>query len=376
MRLPVIIKCFPRSVITTDEIATRFTCEINLVQQMDHPFIAKLFDVVEDRHCYFLIFEFIEHGSLTTFITTHGPMPEPQARRCFSELMHALSYLHNVSCIPHRDLRPGHVMFDGHAHIRLIDFGFSAMFGARAHLSRYSPPEVLTGDRYTIASDIWNAGILLSVMISGELPPESPSLKDLCEQVVHPHVPIPLAMSPLAADLARRLLRQQPDERLPLAQILKHDWFAELAPVPSMPPSAARRREIAEALGALGYEVDQSDFAMVMQNPELNVVYQIVERRVLAEHAQSATRECRREARVKQRIASPMTPPPRGAQTAGARRQAGQPVQVPRVPPAQPKHASAQRQPITVIMGGLPHAVTAPPVHPAARQRRAFRACK
>jgi serine/threonine protein kinase len=286
--LPVAIKCMPRSLVTSDDSTTRFTREVSLVRHMDHPFIAKLFDVIEGPSSFFLVFEFVERGSLAEFISANGAMPEPQARRCFAELICALNYLHNVSCVPHRDLQPRHLLFDGHGHVRLVDFGFSQLFAENPPLSPYSPPEVLAGERYTPLCDVWNAGVLLWAMIAGELPRGRATMADLRKQVRRP--PIPRTMSPPATNLVGMLLQQQPEERPSLAQIMEHEWLASLnfQCYFSAPIEPIEGRLVADRLRAFGYEVAPDELE---GDHELKDLCQIVERRILAERVHATVCE-------------------------------------------------------------------------------------
>jgi serine/threonine protein kinase len=268
---------------------------------------------LEDPSFYFLVFEYAERGSLASVITGQGPMPEPQVRRCFTEILSALHYLHNVSCVPHRDLHPRHVLFDTHGHIKLIDFGLSVLFGESDPLTLFSPPELFSGDRYTTATDIWNAGVLLSAMISGELPPGKSTLSDLRQRIARPRVPIPRAMSPLAADLVSLLIRPHPEERPALPQVLAHEWLPPRF-VGVLHPEPPSDHTAAEMLRSFRYCVD----------PDVAAVCRIVERRILAEHVHAAMRGAPAVVpQVRSRFRGPLTP--------GMRRVPGLPVQVPEV---------------------------------------------
>jgi serine/threonine protein kinase len=350
-RLSVAMKCIPRSLVSSEGCATRFTREINLVQQMNHPFIAKLFDVIEDPVSYFLIFEFAERGSLAELLSSQGALPEPHARRCFAELVCALNHLHNVSCVPHRDLHPRHVLFDGRGHVRLIDFGLSHIFGKHSPLSASSPPELLGGERYTTHSDIWNCGVLLSAMISGELPPAQTTVFDLRRQIARPRVPIPRAMSPLAMELVGSLLRQPPEERLSLAQIITHDWMAPAYFVDFFRGRLPMvdSKDVSATLATFGYAIPPEDIG---RNPELRDLCQIIERKILAERMDAQVRDNKIAIRFgRERFGRPTTPPPATPESTGAP-----------APPAEPPRARPH--------GNLAHAVTAPPVRPGTIRRR------
>jgi serine/threonine protein kinase len=288
--LPVVVKCFPRSLIASDALATRFTRELNLVQQMDHPFLAKLFEVIEEDFGYFLVFESVDGGSLSSLVSSQGALSVSRAQHIFGEIVLALKYLHNVSCVPHRDLRPEHVVFDTHGHVRLTDFGLSQIFSGK-NAKWPSAPELLNGERYTTATDIWNAGMILAGMLNGSFGE------------------VGKALPVRASDLVGRLLCACPAERPKLGQIAAHEWFegTELPRLFQAPfASPGNRREITEMLISVGLTVDPDDLDARL-NPELNTACLIVERRVLTQQGSFVNWE--KDDPVKKER-GPMTPTP------------------------------------------------------------------
>jgi serine/threonine-protein kinase len=54
----------------------------------------------------------------------NGSKPEPVAAKIMQGLLKALKHCH-ASCIMHRDIKPGNIMFDADGEVKLIDFGMS-----------------------------------------------------------------------------------------------------------------------------------------------------------------------------------------------------------------------------------------------------------
>jgi calcium-dependent protein kinase len=115
-------------------------------------------------------------------IIEKGHFSEGEARRTFTQIMQALNYCH-TNGICHRDLKPENFLLvdkSDKSSIKVIDFGLSSIFqeGAtgkskgmhtKAGTPYYISPEVLQGD-YDQSCDIWSAGVILYILLSG-VPP-------------------------------------------------------------------------------------------------------------------------------------------------------------------------------------------------------------
>jgi serine/threonine protein kinase len=151
------------------------------------------------------------------FVNEHGPLQEDRARRYFCELISALDYLHNSQLVAHRDLKAENVLLDRNDNIRLIDFGLSKYFtkGTPTLVTAcgspaYCAPDMIRGELYTKAADIWSAGVLLYAMVAGTLPYNADSIPDLLHKIVFDDIEYPQLMSRSLTDLLRRMLTKDP----------------------------------------------------------------------------------------------------------------------------------------------------------------------
>ena len=96
--------------------------EIKLMKRLDHPNIAKLYDAIETDTKVILVLEYVGGGSTHGFLKSkpNRQMEEHEAKKIFTQLISALSYLH-AKCIAHRDIKLENVMLDTKGNVKLID---------------------------------------------------------------------------------------------------------------------------------------------------------------------------------------------------------------------------------------------------------------
>ena len=231
--IKVAIKIVPKKSIEPGDSKNRFNREVSLLKQISHPFIAEFFEMVETDDYYFLVMEYVENGNMLDMINSNGRINEPQARRYFSQIICILEYLHKEKFVAHRDLKAENVLIDKYGNIRIIDFGLSNVFSKNnPQLSTacgspaYAAPEMVKGQPYTNAADIWSAGILLYSMVAGKLPFDDPDTQRLLQKVVYTEVHYPPFFSSPLIDLLSKILIKDPENRLTLNGIKNHVWFS------------------------------------------------------------------------------------------------------------------------------------------------------
>jgi serine/threonine protein kinase len=232
--LNVAIKAIDKKSIESQEAKTRFSREVSLLKKMSHPFIAEFFEWIEDETRHYLVIEFAENGNMLDFINGKGQLTESQARNYFSQLVSVLEYLHFEKMVAHRDLKAENILLDRYYNIRVIDFGLSNQFTqAEPELKTacgspaYAAPEMIKGQAYTRAADVWSAGILLFSMVAGCLPYEDDNIQRLLQKIVYTEIHYPGFMSPPLIDLLRKMLSKNPETRITLDRLKEHHWFSQ-----------------------------------------------------------------------------------------------------------------------------------------------------
>lgn len=191
------IKVIPKSKIKDP---AKFAIEIEILKQVDHPNIIKLFETFEDARNVYLVFEMCEGGELFDRVVAKTHYTESEARAAFTDIMKCIHYCHQHG-ISHRDLKLENFVYATKAldsPLKMIDFGLSKVFKSedeileenekksaiaaagvkqrkkvvmqtKAGTADYMSPEVLDGN-YNEKCDIWSAGVILYMILSGTPP--------------------------------------------------------------------------------------------------------------------------------------------------------------------------------------------------------------
>jgi MAP/microtubule affinity-regulating kinase len=78
--------------------------EVRIMKLLHHPYIVRLFEVIETKSAIFLVMEYSSGGELYDYLVVHGRMKEKEARAKFRQILSAVSYCHKKKVI-HRDLK-------------------------------------------------------------------------------------------------------------------------------------------------------------------------------------------------------------------------------------------------------------------------------
>ena len=219
----------------------KFRREIDILIKTDHPNIIKLYDVFESNHNLYLIMEECYGGELFDKITEHieneEMYTEKEAANILLQVMSAVEYCHNNG-ICHRDLKPENLLYlkkgdEKDNPLKVIDFGLSQTIDVKKILSSkvgtayYVSPEILQG-KYNEKCDIWSAGVILYVLLSGEPPFNGPSDSVIYSKIKKMKFSFPPSrwnnISKEAKDLLNHMLLPE-NERYSASQVLAHPWF-------------------------------------------------------------------------------------------------------------------------------------------------------
>ncbi|EFJ40487.1 hypothetical protein VOLCADRAFT_31877, partial [Volvox carteri f. nagariensis] len=142
--------------------------EVQVLQMLKHPAIIPLIEAFKSKSGrVYMVFPFVESNAYQWFQEFPEGIPMPWLKLVVWQLLHALAYLHQRKVV-HRDIKPGNILLSEGGGVKLCDFGFARTTHCGPRDAEdltsyvvtrwYRAPEVLVGDRYGPACDIWSLG--------------------------------------------------------------------------------------------------------------------------------------------------------------------------------------------------------------------------
>ncbi|GJN10893.1 hypothetical protein PR202_ga29034 [Eleusine coracana subsp. coracana] len=231
---PFAIKILDRHRILAMKIDEQIKREIATLKLLKHPNVVRLFEVSASKTNIYIVLEYVNGGELFDKIALKGKLSEKAGRKLFQQLMDAVSYCHEKG-VYHRDLKPENVLVDAKGNIKVSDFGLSALpqnqwkedglLHTTCGSPNYIAPEVLLNRGYDGSmSDIWSCGVILYVMLTGNLPFDDENVVALYQKG---NAHIPKWLSPGAQDILQKILDPNPITRIDVDGIMAHDWFKQ-----------------------------------------------------------------------------------------------------------------------------------------------------
>jgi len=131
-------------------------------------------------NCILLVLELCPGGELFDILYYCQQLDEVTSRTYFQQLMKGLEDCHNAGVV-HRDLKPQNLLLDRNFQLKITDFGLSKIVKDPSDLREamkttyvgtrgFQAPELLLKQKYTRACDIFSAGVVLFILLTGYPP--------------------------------------------------------------------------------------------------------------------------------------------------------------------------------------------------------------
>ena len=152
------------------------TKELNLLSRLKHPYIVKLYGVVNEIPDFYLVLELCEGGSLKSYLNKHQSTPL-HPRLAYSWIEQgalAVEYLHKEGII-HRDLKADNFLISSTRNLKLCDLGISKnadkTVTTRMHGTvGFIAPENFIEDHLSPLSDVFSFATVIWEVLTRKIP--------------------------------------------------------------------------------------------------------------------------------------------------------------------------------------------------------------
>lgn len=158
-------------------VRERFLRERQILAQLRHPHIATLLDggFTAEGDPYFVM-EYVKGVPLDRWCNERNLDMRARAE-LFAQVLDAVRYAHR-NLLVHRDLKPSNLLVDANGQVKLLDFGVAKQLenseltavADRAVTFGFASPEQLSDAPITTATDTWQLGVLLHILLAGTHP--------------------------------------------------------------------------------------------------------------------------------------------------------------------------------------------------------------
>jgi len=226
----VALKVLPADLACDEDRLRRFEREARSLASLNHPNVAQVFGIDQERDTCFIAMELVPGEDLEARLR-RGPMSVDAALDLCAQIAEAVEAAHEAGVI-HRDLKPANVIVTPDGKVKVLDFGLakpigesasvpghgrSTQVGALLGTPAYMAPEQARGEAVDERADVWAFGCVLYECLTGRRAFEGASVAELFAEVLEgdwDRGALPSATPQPVRALLERCLATSRDERL------------------------------------------------------------------------------------------------------------------------------------------------------------------
>ena len=232
--------------------------EINILKEINHPNIIKLYEVKETTQFSYLLMELCNGGGLSDCLEYYQkkykkPFTEEIVQYLMKQIVSGINYLHKKNIL-HRDIKLDNILvnFDSDedkrnrnmlkAKVKIIDFGFArhlepdklaySTLGSPINmdpgiLRKLNKMENSRNYGYDQKADIWSLGTICYEMLIGKCTFDAESMRELLSKVEAGNYFLPTSLSKEAVSFLNGMLQYDLKKRLSAEQLFHHKFLTK-----------------------------------------------------------------------------------------------------------------------------------------------------
>ncbi|MBK6689612.1 MAG: serine/threonine protein kinase [Deltaproteobacteria bacterium] len=189
--------------------------EANISMFLNHQNVVSVLDLAEDQGTYYIAMEYVQgitvERMMESLYAQKRKLPVPYGLYVATELCRALKYAHTRMNhageplnIVHRDVTPANILLSIQGEVKLTDFGIARARG-RIHQTQagvlkgkfgYMAPEMVRYEQIDARADIFCAGVVIYLMVSGQHPVAGASVMEAIHRFESKDIVPPSRLNP------------------------------------------------------------------------------------------------------------------------------------------------------------------------------------
>lgn len=204
--------------------------EIEILSALSHPNIIHLHHIYETSESVNLVLDYLPHGDLYKRLSSQKSFSDEDCAKLARNLIETLDYLQSKSIV-HRDLKLENIVMtaENNFSFKIIDFGLAAKFKCklvgRCGSPGYIAPEVIEGKEYDSKADVFSAGVIIYICLTGKHPFNASSTMKILDKNLECRVKFDGIEKGLAKELVINMMKKLPQDRLEPELLLDLNWM-------------------------------------------------------------------------------------------------------------------------------------------------------
>ncbi|KAK5878068.1 hypothetical protein CesoFtcFv8_025513 [Champsocephalus esox] len=219
-----------------------FLQEAQIMKKLRHDKLVPLYAVVSEEPIY-IVTEYMAKGSFLDYLKEGDGkfLKLPLLVDMAAQIADGMAFIERMNYI-HRDLRAANILVADNLVCKIADFGLARLIEDNEYTARqgakfpikWTAPEAALYGRFTIKSDVWSFGILLTELVTkGRVPYPGMVNREVLEQVERGYrMPCPQGCPESLHEMMKHCWKKDPDERptFEYLQSFLEDYFTSTEP--------------------------------------------------------------------------------------------------------------------------------------------------